>query len=208
MLKVGQRDAASFVEDTQVDGIEAAPILDADRRLRRGVFRGIVEEIEQRLFEQHGIEFEHRQIRSELEFDIVSREDPARAAQRTADDLADVIESDGGRHRPGFELGHVEQVGDEAVESLELVDDRGQQVRLFGVAELLPEIAQRSGRSQHRGERRLQVMGDRGKQRRAQPLSLGSAFDAIHLLDQLDPLDGERALVAQRVEQAPLIGRE
>jgi hypothetical protein len=180
----------------------------ACRFLRRGVFRGIVEEIEQRLFEQHGIEFDHRQIRSELEFDLVSRQDPARAAQRTADDLPDVIQGDVGRHRPGFKLGHVEQVGDEAGESLRLVDDRGQQVCLFGVAELLSEIAQRSGRSQHPGERRLQVMGDRCEQRRAQPLGLGGALNAIHLLDQLDPLDGERALVAQRVEQAPLIGRE
>ena len=165
--------------------VPVAPVLNADRRLRRRVFRGIVEEIEQRLLEQHGVEFEHRQIRSELELDLVAREDAAGAAQRAADDLAEVVQRDIGRDRAGFELGHVEQVGDEAVEPLGFVDDRRQKVRLLGVAELLPEVAQRSRRSEHRGERRLQIMGDRGEQRRAQPLGFGGALDAIHLLDQL-----------------------
>ncbi len=51
-------------------------------------------------------------------------------------------------------------------------------------------------------------MGYRGEQRRAQPLGFGGALDAIHILDQAHALDGERALVHQRVEEAPLVGGE
>ena len=79
---------------------------------------------------------------------------------------------------------------------------------LLAVGQLVGEIAQRAGRTEHRSERRFQVMGNRGQQRRAQPLGFGGALDAIHVLDQLHALDGERALIHQRVEQPPLIGRE
>ena len=71
------------------------------------VFRGIVQEIEQDLLEQHGIELEHRQIRSELELDVVPRQNAARAPQCAADDLADIVQSDIRRDGAGLELGHV-----------------------------------------------------------------------------------------------------
>ena len=72
----------------------------------------------------------------------------------------------------------------------------------------MPEIAQCSRCSEHRGKRRLQVMGDRGEKRRAQPLCFGGALHAIHLLDQLDAFDRERSLIPQGIEEPPLIGRE
>ena len=76
------------------------------------------------------------------------------------------------------------------------------------VGELVREIAQRPADAEHRRERRLQVVRDRGQQRRAQPVGLDGALDAVHVLDQPDALDGERALIGQRVEQAPLVGRQ
>ena len=131
-----------------------------------------------------------------------------RLARRSAaaDDLAEIVKrhirSDGSR----LQLGHVEQVGDEAVEPLGFVDDRPQQVGLLGGAELFRQIAQRSRCSKHSRKRRLQVVGDRGEERRPQALGFGNALDAVHILDQPDPLDGQRALIAQRVEQPALIG--
>ena len=83
-----------------------------------------------------------------------------------------------------------------------------QQLRLLPIAELAAEIAQCACRTEYRGERRLQVVRDRGQKRRAQPLRFGSALDPIHLLDQPYPLDREGALVAQGVHQPALIGRE
>ena len=109
---------------------------------------------------------------------------------------------------PELQLGHVEQVGDEAVEPLGFVDDGGQQVRLLGVAELAADVAQGAGGAEHRGERRLQVVRDRGQQRGAQALGFGDPLDAIHLLHQPHAFDRQRALVEQGVEQAALVGRQ
>jgi hypothetical protein len=208
VIEIARRYAAALVEDPQIDGVGILPALDPDRRLRRRVLRGIVEQIEQHLFEENGVEFEHRQIGRQLELDMMARQDAAGTAQGAADDLAEIVQSDVWGDGAGFELGHVEQVGNKAVKPLGFVDDRRQQIRLLGIAEPLAEVAQRSGRAQYRGKRRLQVMGDRRQQGRAQPLGLGGALDAVHFFHQPHPLDRQRALIAQRIQQPPLIGGE
>src|ERR1700678_2813433 len=45
------------------------------------------------------------------------------AARRSADDLAEIVGGGVGHERARFELGHVEQVGDEAVEAFGFLDD-------------------------------------------------------------------------------------
>ena len=77
-----------------------------------------------------------------------------------------------------------------------------------GVVEAGAEIAHGAGRAKHRGQRRLQIMRDRGQQRAAQPVGLHRALDAVHVLDQQHPLDRERALIDQRIQQAALIRRQ
>ena len=134
------------------------------------VFGGIVEEIEQRLLEQHGVDLDHRQIRRDLDLHPMPRQDLVCAPQRAADDLADIVRRGIGDDGTGFELGHVEQIGDEAIEALRLVDDRRQQIGLLGSS--ASRVAQRPRRAQHRRERRLQVVRDRGEQRRAQAVRL------------------------------------
>ena len=76
------------------------------------------------------------------------------------------------------------------------------------IGQRVREIAQRAGRAEHGGERRLEIVRDRGQQRRAQPIRLDRAFRPVHVLDQMHALDGERALIDQGVEQAALVGRE
>ena len=71
------------------------------------------------------------------------------------------------RDGAGFEPGHVEQVGDEAVEALGLVDDCRTAVRAFSASlSVWPMIAQRAGGAQHGGKRRL---ADRARSRSAAP---------------------------------------
>ena len=67
---------------------------------------------------------------------------------------------------------------------------------------------ERPGRAEDRGERRLEVVRDRGQQRRAQAVGLRRALGAVDVLDQVDALDRQRALVDQRIEQPALVGRE
>ena len=113
-----------------------------------------------------------------------------------------------GHDRAGFEFGHVEQIGDEAVEPLGFLDHGGEQFVLLRVVKAAAEVAQRGGRAKHRGERRLEVVRDRGQQRAAQPVGFHRALDTVHVLDQQHALDGERALVDQRIEQAALVRRQ
>ena len=54
----------------------------------------------------------------------------------------------------------------------------------------------------------LQIVRDRGQQRRAQAVGLHGALDPVHVLDQQHALDRERALVHQRIEQAALVRRQ
>ena len=171
----------------------------------RGVLRGIVEQVEQRLLEQHGIDHHHRQVGGQVHLHAVIGQDPARPRQRGCHDLPHVVRADVGNDGAGLELGHVEQVGDEAIEALGLVDDGGDQVGLGVVVERGAEVAQRPGRAQHGRERRLQVVRDRGEQGRAQAVRLGDALDPVDVLDEVHPLDGQRALVDQRVQQPPLL---
>ena len=81
-----------------------------------------------------------------------------------------------------------------------------EQVGLLALRELVGEVLQRLRRPEHRGERRLEVVRQRGEERRAQPLGLDRTLGAVHILDQVDALDGERRLVGERVEQAALVG--
>ena len=75
-------------------GMPAPSSIDLDRRrcrrsrraairisdARRRVFRGIVEQVEQRLLEQHGIELQHRQVGREIDLDAVLGRAPCRRA--------------------------------------------------------------------------------------------------------------------------------
>jgi hypothetical protein len=76
------------------------------------------------------------------------------------------------------------------------------------VGERSREIAQRAGRAEHRGKWRLEIVRDRGQQRRAQPVGLDRAFRPFDVLDQVDALDRERTLVDQGIEQTSLVGGE
>ena len=63
----------------------------------------------------------------------------------------------------GFQFGHVEKVGNEAIQPLGFVNDRCQQVGLLFVVQLAGQIAQGSGSAKHRRERRFKVVGYRGR---------------------------------------------
>ena len=123
VIEIAARNAASLVEDLQTDGASTAPTPDPNGRFWWRILRGVVEEIEQDLLEQHRIKLEHWQIRRELKLDLVVRKYAAGAPQGATDDLAKIVRGDVGRDSAGFELGHVQEVGDEAVKPFRLVDD-------------------------------------------------------------------------------------
>src|SRR5258705_12635557 len=198
-LELRRRNAAALVEDLQQYRILFAYAPDRYRGVGGRIFRRVVQDVKEHLLEQHRVELQHRQIGGELERDLVAHQDFAGTAQCAADDLADIV-ARGIRHDgAGFQLGHVEQVGDEAVEPLGLVDHGGEQIPLLQFAQAAGKIAHRGGGAEHRGQRRLEIVGDRSQERRAQTLRLHGALDAIHVLDQQHALDRKRALVHQGI---------
>ena len=76
-------------------------------------------------------------------------------------------------------------------------------VRFLFLVQLACEIAQGSGRAKHRRERRFKIMRYRGEEGRAETLGLDGALDPRHVLDEMNALDRERALVDQGLQQPP-----
>ena len=68
------------------------------------------------MLKQDRIELEHRQAAGNLDLHGVPRQNFPRALQHAADNLANVVTCHVGLDRAGLELGHVEQIGNEAVE--------------------------------------------------------------------------------------------
>ena len=202
----------AFVEHLQHDGRRRAQrlrsrIVDAGGR----IFGGVVEQVEQHLLEQHGVELAASAGRRRGRSRRGARRGSCRArCSARADDLADVdasarfgaIAPDSSRVMSSrlamkrFSRSASSWIGREQLLARGLVESVGDSPRSVPAA---PRI-EASGV--------LQIVRDRGQQRRAQPVGLGRELGAVDVLDQLDALDRERRLVGQRVEQAALLGRQ
>ena len=79
---------------------------------------------------------------------------------------------------------------------------------LAAVVEGARQILERAGGADDGGKRGLQVVRDGGEQRRAEAIGLLPAFGLVEIVHEMNALDGQRSLVDQGVEQAPLIGSE
>ena len=147
---------------------------DAHGRAGRRIFRGVVEEVEQHLLEQHGIELEHRQVGREIDLDAMLRQDLARRAQGRCRRSR--------RHRAGAVFGLIAPDSSLVMSSRLAMkrlsrSDSSRMVREqvgLGLrsSELARQILERAGGAEDRGERRLQIVRDGGEQRRAQPVRL------------------------------------
>ena len=137
---------------------------------------------------------------------MVAGEHPAGALQGASDDLGEIVRGPVRGDGAGLEPGHVEQVGDEAVQPFRLSEDGGEEVCAGLLVQVVGKIAQRAGRPDDGGQRRAQVVGDRREQRLAQPVGLGGAHGAFHVLHEVDALDGDSRLIGERVEQTTLLG--
>ena len=172
-------------------------------------FAGVVQQVEQHLLEQH-----RRPDRASADRAADAPASGARpgSCRRAAARCRSTSDSSTGPvsqpQRPGFQPRHVQQVADEAIEPLGLLLDVADQVQPRRGVQRVAVRRQAGGRAEDRRQRRAQIVRDRGQQRRAQPVGLGHQPRAIHVLDQVDPLDRQRRLVGQRIEQPPLIGRQ
>ena len=187
-----------------------APAPDADRGAGRRVFRGVVEQVEQHLLEQHRVELaasaDRRRARASTlccarilparrsALPTISPRSCGAAFGTTAPDSSLVMSSRLAMKRLSRS------------DSSMMVASRS---ALLGIARgRWRDRAASPAAPSTEASGVLQIVRDRGQQRRAQPVGLGGALDPVDVLDQLHPLDRERALVDQRIEQAALVRRQ
>ncbi len=114
------------------------------------ILRGVIQKVEQHLLEQYGIKLQHRHIGLQFQFDTMFHQDLACPPERAADHFAKIVRRRVWHNRAGFELGHVEKVGDEPVETFGFVDDRRQQIALLRIGQPVRQVTQGACRPEHR----------------------------------------------------------
>ena len=70
-FEIVRRDARSFIEHLQAYVVLRAPCADVNCGTWVGIFGGVVEEIEQNLFEQNRVDLDERQVFGKLELNGV-----------------------------------------------------------------------------------------------------------------------------------------
>ena len=123
----------------------------------------------------------------------------ARPLDRGAHDVAEVDQFALRLQRAGLDARHVEQVGDEAGQPRRLLLDAGEQILPALRRQRRVELAQRRRRAGDRGERRAQVVRERGEQRRAQLVVGLEARRLQRLARQRRAVEGDRGLIEDQV---------
>src|SRR6185437_47782 len=124
------------------------------------------------------------------------------------DDLADIDLAALELHGAGFEARHVEEIADEAVETLRLLVNGGDEIGSRRLAIGSAIAAQAGRRAEDRGERRAQIVRDRDEERGTEALGLRLDPRRFDSGREIDALDGDRRLVRQRIEKAAFLGVE
>ena len=91
-FEIARRDARPLVDDLDRHALARSARPDIDAAAGRGIFGGVVEDVEQHLLEQDRVEPQHRQVGGNLDFDMMPCEDAAGALQGGADDLGNIHE--------------------------------------------------------------------------------------------------------------------
>ena len=107
--------------------------------------------------------------------------------------------------RAGLKPGHVEQIGDEAIEPLRLLNDGCNQLHFAFAVQLAGKSLERAGGPENRCKRRLQVMRDRREKCRAKTIGFTPALGLVEVFDKFHALDRKSRLIRKRVEQASLV---
>ena len=196
-----------LVTDTKAQFFGIRLDCNAQTPLGRGKTRGILQHIDQRLFDQRGMHIEQRQLLRHLYLQLQGRQYRAQALGRTGNDIrrGDPVTR---QLQPAVtQAGHVQQVLDITVEALGLIAGAFQQLAAISQGNLLTQRQQAINRAAHSGQRRAQIMGDRGQQRAAQLLGLPVQARGLQILRQLRAFQGLGQGLAQRRKQTPSLGR-
>ncbi len=192
------RQAGSLVEHAQRDAAHVPPRDDADRRAGRAIFAGVLEQVDQAVMEELGIDADQRQLGR-----------GRRAGSGViGQHAAQIVHRGPRRHRSGR---RARSDWRSAPASIRAMSSRFATKRLSRSASAWidassgssPDGRRRSSPSvpRDRRERRPEVMADRRQQCGAQPVALLELGDRRHLRFERDPLERQRRLVEQAQQQ-------
>ena len=157
------RDAGAVVADRDAQLAVLRHGVQADGAAGRRVLGGIFQQIAEHPFDQHAVAFDQRQPGQAVDRDPMRRQRFAHGGQRGADQFLDRLPLQPQRGVAALQPRHVEQVGDQRVHALRLVAHSADGVLDVGRQRVLAP-RQRVGHADQAGERRAQVVRDRGQQ--------------------------------------------
>ncbi len=178
-----------------------------DDRSRRRVLAGILEQVVEHALDQRRVELDQRQIARQSDFDAMPGERRLRRLERAADDFLERLPLPAQLDLAALDARHVEQIVDQRAHPPRLVGDRLRGLELRAGQRGLGQ-RERLGEADQRGERRAQVVRERGEQRIAQPLGLHADQRLLRDLDVVHALERDRGQRGERVELPPLLGHE
>jgi hypothetical protein len=206
-----RRDARAAVGDLDDDVGPAGPRLgsrgDLDRRARRRVAHGVLEQVDEDLLDEHPVHEQHGQVGRQARGHGVVDEPRADRAQRRAHDLLQRLPLAPGHERARLEARHVEQVAHEAGEAVGLVVDAAQhRAPRLGVEGIALGQQRAAGAGDDR-ERRAQVVAH--EESRAERVRSASASTSTcwAVCASWSRSSARRDLVAQRLDELALLGR-
>ena len=205
---LGLGDPGSAVADVEHQRVVHAPGVDLHRCARGRELGGVLQDVEESLLDQRGVDEEGREVRCKADRDLERREEPAQPRHGRVEDLLEAdpvaLEPQGTRAQPG----HVEEVLDVAIESLAFAADRVDQIPAIGRRQRVAVRRQAGRGADHRGERRAQIVGDGRQQGGPQPFGLPLDPRSFEVGDQAGALGGLSDLVDDRLGESALLGCE
>src|SRR5205823_9933526 len=109
-FEIAGRYPGSLIDHLDLDEFPVPRCTDIDAAAGRRIFRGIVEQIEQHLLEQHRVNAQHRQAWFDVDLDAVPGQDIPGSLQCRADDFGDVAQFELELDGTGFETRHIDEI--------------------------------------------------------------------------------------------------
>ena len=201
-------DAGTLVADCDLDPCPSAP-RGGPRRHANGAVVGrepfrVLQHVRQDLAHEDVVEVEQGQVARRVDLDAAGRHQAAQRRQRFGDEFVEANRDRPQFQRTGLNAGHVEEVGHEPGQAVRLQLDELEELGPVVRPQMGVDLAQARHGCLDGGERCPQVVRGRAHESAAPAVDLLEEARSQRLLAQLCAIDGERRLVGESAEQAPL----
>jgi len=204
-LAVGSWHTGTMVRDRHPDRGGRGNRAHGDRSALRRETRRVLEQVRESLNDEQPVDVDERDILGQIHVQVRGSVGRAERSHCVIDDRFHAHRLQSRLERTGLYPGHVEQVGDEPVQTVCLALDQTEHLAAVRARKLCVRFAQARYGDLDRGERGTQVMRDGADERLAQPVDLLERSDLLGGLAKLGALECERQVVGERPEQVAVL---